>query len=481
VVPNPQVLPVMAAMGEGSMRPLLLLPEILLFLGGLTALLGGSFAARERQWVIRCVTAIALLAGGATAALSLGGPAQHAFQGTFTIDSTTAVARILVCAGSLLVLGLASDEFASSARESEIYALLLFSATGTLVLAGADDILVLTVGFLLSSIPLYGLIGLAGDPLSAEATMKTYLLGALFGILLMAGVTVLYGVCGTTGYAELAQRLPDAPGGAVAAGTVAVMAALMFKAGGVPAHFWVPDTAQGASATAAGFATTVPKIGALIATYRLVLALPDTVAWPLLLAVLATAGMTLGNLAAYWQSDPRRLLGWSTVSQVGYLLVPVVVADGSSLALPSLLVYLTGYTVTNLAAFAVTAALPRRRRLESYRGLGREHPWLGLALVVALLGLVGTPPTSVFAGKLTTATAAWDGGWAWLAVVVLLNTLLSLFYYVRWIGQAFRSADTPAAPASPALPWSVRTAVSGAALSLALGLSVGGVWDLAGG
>ena len=236
--------------------------------------------------------------------------------------------------------------------------------------------------------------------------MKTYLLGALFGILLLPGVTVLYGVTATTTYAELTDRLAGAPPGVVAAGVVGVLAGLMFKAGGVPAHFWVPDAAQGAGGAVAAFLTTVPKIGALVAAYRLVAVLPDTLALAAAASrVLAVASMTLGNLAAYWQTDPRRLLGWSTVSQVGYLLVPVAVAGRSDLALPSLLLYLAGYAVTNLAAFAVTTALPERRTLRSYRGLGRRPPWLGAALLVALLGLVGTPPTAVFVGKLTTTAA----------------------------------------------------------------------------
>ncbi len=459
------------------MRPLLLLPEIMLFVGGLTALLGGSFLPRDRQWVTRIVATLALLGSGVSAALSLSGPAQSAFEGSFTVDTTTGVARILVAVGTLLVLGIATDEISGSPRESETYALLLFSATGALVLAGADDLMVLVVGFLLASIPLYGLIGLAGGATSAEATMKTYLLGALFGIVLMGGVTVLYGVTGTTGYAELAGRLPAAPAGAVAAGVLAIVVGLMFKAGGFPAHFWVPDAAQGANATAATFLTTIPKIGAIIATYRLMLTLPDTLAWPLLVAVLAVVSMTLGNLAAYWQSDPRRLLGWSTVSQVGYLLVPIAVAGQSELALPSLLVYLTGYTVTNIAAFSVTAALPQHRTLQSYRGIARSHPWLALSLVVSLLGLVGTPPTAVFVGKLTTITAAWDGGLAWLAVIVLVNTLLSLFYYLRWIAQPFRPDGDPTPDISAIGRWSVRLAVLAATLSVGLGIAAGAVWN----
>ncbi len=461
------------------MRPALLAPEIVLFLGGLAVLMGGSFLPRTRQWLTRVVAAAVLLVAATLAALDLPGPAQVAMEGTFTVDTTTGVARIVAALGTLVVLALASDEIAGTPRESETYALLLFSTTGTLILAGADDLLVVTVGFLLASVPLYGLIGIARTPLGAEAAMKTYLLGALFGILLLAGVTLLYGVSATTSYAELSDRLADAPAGVVAAGVVAVLGGLLFKAGGAPGHFWVPDAAQGADGAVAAFLTTVPKIGAVIAAYRLVAMLPDTLAWPLLVALLAVTSMTLGNLAAYWQSDPRRLLGWSTVSQVGYLFVPVAVAGRSDLALPSLLLYLTGYTVTNLSAFAVTTALPRRRELRSYRGMGRAHPWLAAALVVALLGLVGTPPTVVFVGKLTTTAAAWDAGYAWLAVLVLVNTVVSLFYYLRWIAPLYTRPETPEQHQEDAgTPgrWSRTTAIATAALSLLLGIGSGALW-----
>ncbi len=468
-----------------AMRPLLLMPEILLFLGGLVVLLSGSFLARDRQWVARVLAAAVLVASAVAAALNLSGPAEMAIEGTFTVDVTTGVARIVADLGVLVVLALASDEIAGSPREGETYALMLFSTAGTLILAGADDLLVLVVGFLLASIPLYGLIGIARTPAGAESAMKTYLLGSLLGILMLLGVTVLYGVTATTSYAVLGDRLADAPAGAVAAGGVGVLAGLMFKAGGVPGHFWVPDAAQGAGGAVAAFLTTIPKVGAVIAAYRLVDVLPDTLAGPLLVGLLAVASMTLGNLAAYWQTDPRRLLGWSTVSQVGYLLVPVAVAGRSDLALPSLLLYLAAYTVTNLSAFALTTAFPDSRNLESYRGMGRANPWLGASLVVALLGLVGTPPTIVFVGKLTTTAAAWDAGHAWLAVAVFVNTVASLFYYLRWIapvyGHGHRDGSEDAeASHDPALTtariFSASAAVVTAALSVGLGLGAGLLW-----
>lgn len=466
-----------------GMRPLLLLPEILLFVGGLAALIGGSFLPRQRQWLTRIVATVVLIGAIAAAAAQLGGPARRAFEGSFAVDTATGIARVVAASATLLILIMAADEVAGSARESETYALLLFSTTGTLLLAGADDLLVLAVGFLLASIPLYGLIGLVATAKGAEAAMKTYLMGALFGILLLLGVTVLSGISGTTRYDELSERLTQAPAAAITAGLVGVVAGLMFKAGGVPAHFWVPDAAEGSSGTVATFLTTVPKIGALIAVFRVVLVLPDSDSGSILVAVFAVASMTLGNLAAYWQTDPRRLLGWSTVSQVGFLLVPVVAAGRSNLALPSLLVYLVGYAVTNVAAFAVTVALPERRDLAAYRGLASQRPWLAAALLVALLGLVGTPPTVVFVGKLTTATAVWDSDHAWLAVVVFSNTVVSLFYYLRWIVPTYRhgNAEAPSAPQTTVRRRAVPVAVAAAALSLLAGLAAGALWDVAGG
>lgn len=467
-----------------AMRPLLLLPEMLLFVGGLVCLIGGSFVARRRQWITRAVAAAALLGSLVASGIALSRPPAVAFEGMFAVDTGTGVARLAAAIGTLLVLAIATDELAGSARESETYALLLFAATGTLVLAGSNDLLALAVGFLLTSIPLYGLIGLARGPRSAEAALKTYLLGALFGILLLLGVTVIYGVTGSTAYAEVRDGLRGAPVAATAAGLVAVLAGLLFKAGGVPAHFWVPDAAQASTGTAATFLTTVPKIGAVIAIYRLATTLPDKVAWSLLIAVLAAASMTLGNLAAYWQDDPRRLLGWSTVSQVGFLLVPVAAAGRSELALPSLLYYLLGYTLTNVAAFAVTAALPGLRDLASYRGLARSHPWLAGSLAVALLGLVGTPPTSVFIGKLTTATAVWDSDLAWLAILAFANSVVSLFYYLRWIIPVYRIGaegnDARTVAFTPAR-WATRVAVTASAATILLGVAAGAVWPVVGG
>jgi len=463
---------------SGQLAPLL--PEIILLLGAVAALLAGSFLPRRRQWGARLVAVTALTAAGVATGVGLAGPDTTVFDMTYAVDTSTGFARLVIIGATLLVIGLGVDELAGSPRESETYALLLLGALGAVVVAGADDLLVLAVGFLLASIPLYALIGMTRTASSAEAAMKTYLLGALLGILLLAGVTLLGGLGGSTRYTDLTGHLPGVPTGLVAVGAVAVLGGLMFKAGGVPGHFWVPDAAQGAGATAAAFATTVPKIGAMIAVYRLVETIPDAAKLRLLIAVLAALSMTLGNLAAFYQDDPRRLLGWSTVSQAGYLLVPVAVAGHSELALPSLLIYLAGYAVSNITAFAVTAAVPVRRSLAAYRGLAAARPWLAGALLVSLLSLVGTPPTAVFVGKLTTFTAGWDGGLVWLVLVAVLNSVASLFYYLRWIVPTVQRTPAGGAPGAAALrPWAAAAAVVGGTAVLVVGISAGLILALA--
>ncbi len=458
-------------------EPLALLPEICLLAGAVVTLLAGSFLPRERQWVARLIAATALFGSAVTAATALTDPVRTVYGGTFAVDTATGAVRLVVTSATLLVIGLGVDELAGTRRESESYVLLLLGALGASVMGSTTDLLVLVIAFLLGSIPLYGLIGMLRSPGAAEAALKTYLLGALSGILLLLGTTVLYGLGGATAYADLAPGLAGAPAAALAVGLLGVLAGLLFKAGAVPGHFWVPDAAQAAGTPAAAFLTTVPKIGALVAIHRLVTVLPASIDGPLLVAVLAAVTMTLGNLAAFTQTDVRRLLGWSTVSQVGYLLMPVAVASGSAAALPALLLYLGAYAVTNLAAFAVVAAVPDRRTLEDFRGLAASSPWLAGALLVALLSLVGTPPTAVFVGKLTVFTAAWDGGLVWLVVVAALNSVASLFYYLRWIAPAFRRGGPEAEPDRSRTSASV-AAVLAAACVLGLGLAAGAVLPL---
>ncbi|WP_232835793.1 NADH-quinone oxidoreductase subunit N [Actinocorallia populi] len=450
-------------------NPADLLPELLFLGAAVCGLVAGLWLPRDRQRIVAAVCAAGLAGALAATALAARGPEMTAFE-AFALDPVTHAVRAVVAVSALLVLGLAGP-LRGHPRETELYVLVLLASLGSVMMAAASDLLVLMAAYLLASIPGYALAGFAKDARGTEAALKYFLMGALLGISMLTGMTMLYGAGRGTAYPVLADGLAAAPGGVVAAGTVALLAGLLFKAGAVPAQYWVPDVTEGAPPVVAAFVTTVPKIGGLAAVFRLASEVLDRTAadWRVLVAVLAAATMTLGNLAAFGQDNVRRLLAYSTVSQAGYLLVPVVVAGDSGLAEPALLFYLAAYAVTNLGAFAVVIAWGADD-LTGYTGLARRAPWLALSLVVCLLGLIGTPPTAVFVGKLLVFGAALDGGYAWLAVVMAVNTVASVFYYLRWVVPLYR-ARSP----FPRTPHRTATslAITAAGLSLALGVASG--------
>ena len=240
--------------------------------------------------------------------------------------------------------------------------------------------------------------------------------------------------------------------------------------GAVPAHAWMPDVAQGAPAPVAAFVTSVPKVGGLIFLARFVLVLPDEgLDWRLLAAVLSAATMTLGNLAALWQTDVRRLLGWSAVSQTGYGLMAIVALEASGLAVPSLLFFLLAYLIGNVAAFGVVVELRGRTKLEDYAGLGRVRPLLLGALLLAFLSFIGVPPLAGFVAKLLLFGAAIEAGYSWLAVLAALNTVVSIVYYVRVLAPAY--FDTNQQPISVLGRWAAITTLTMAGALVVVGLA----------
>ncbi|WP_246633727.1 NADH-quinone oxidoreductase subunit N [Pseudonocardia nigra] len=455
-------------------NPAALLPELLLLGGAVVGLLLCSWLPRHRQRLVRLLAAAAAVAGLVATAVAAAGPDRVVFGTSYAVDTLTHATRAIVLVAVLVALALSVDGTAGHRRETEFVVLLQLGSLGTILLGGANDLLLLFAAFLLASIPFYALAGWNQQSLGVEAALKYYLTGAFLGVTMLTGTVILYGVGRTTAYGTLREGLAAAPAVAVGVGLVALLAGVLFKIGAVPAHFWVPDVTDGTPAPVAAIVTTIPKIGGLVAAYRLLLVAvpPEAVDWPLLLAVLAAASMTLGNLAAFFQTSVQRLLAYSTVSQVGYLLMAVAVAGRAELAQPALLFYLAAYAITNLGAFAVVAELPHARTLDDHRGLARRHPGLAVALAVCLFGLIGTPPTGVFVGKLTVFTAALDGGFAWLAVLAIVNTVASVFYYLRWIAPAFRRGE--ATVLQPAGGWSAAVAYAAAIVAVLLGV-LGGV------
>jgi NADH-quinone oxidoreductase subunit N len=456
------------------------LPELALLGGSVVTLLYALFVPRRRQGGAALLAVVTLaLAAALTAGLTSGrgGTRQWlTFSDTYVVDGGAIAAKLIVLAIAALVVALSVEWFRSDPRQGELYALLLLSSLGAILLAGAADLLEVVLGVLLSSATGYVLVAYhRRSRRAAEASVKYYLLGALTSAVLVYGVVLLFGLAGTTTLPGLARGLVGADPVALVAAVGLVVVGLAFKMGAVPAHAWMPDVADGAPLPMAAFVTTVPKVGALVALGRLALVLPAThVGWRPVVALMAAATMTLGNVAALWQDDVRRLLGWSAVSQTGYALMGVVALGRSPLAVPALLYFLAAYALGAVAAFGVVVELRGQADRTAYAGLAATHPWLAAALVVSFLSFVGIPPTAGFAGKLALFGATLDAGYGWLALLAVANSVVSLAYYARVLGPAFFvvRAESPL----PVLGrWSTAAVALSAAAVIIVGVGAGPV------
>lgn len=428
-----------------------ILPELVLAGGAVVVVFTALFTPRRLQPAMAALTALVLVTATAFAVGDALDPPGATFFGTLDADGAGRWATALLGVLGLLVVALSVEWFRSDPRQGEYYVVLLFAVLGAVLLAGASDLMEMMLAVMLSSVASYTLAAFHRRSRSAaEAGIKYFLLGALANGFLLFGVALLFGLGGTTGLAGLASGLAGADTLALVVAVGLVIVGLAFKMGAAPVHPWVADVAEGAPAPAATFLMVAGKIGALVFLSRLVLVLPaGEVGWRPLIALLAAATMTAGNITALWQDDVRRLLGWSAVSQVGYGLLAVVALGRSDLAVPSLLLFLAAYAFATVAVFGVVVELRGLTRLGDYTGLAGPHPWLMGALVVGFLSFVGVPPLGGFAAKLLLMGAVIDAGYTWLAVLTAVNSVVSLFYYLRVIGPAYLGA--PEAPRRPLL------------------------------
>ncbi|MEO8311550.1 MAG: NADH-quinone oxidoreductase subunit N [Caldimonas sp.] len=449
------------------------LPEIAVLVAAVLGVLLASFLPQRRQWLCAVLALAGIAIGAALCALQLLQPPRLTFSGTWAIDDTGIWARIMILAASAVSVLCTPAWLRDDRRHGEYYSVLLLSTLGAMMMAAASDTLQLVTGMLLASITGFVMAGYHRDwAISVEAGMKYFLLGAFANSLLMVGVALLYGLLGTSSYAAMAIATVAAPHSPLLLLALAlVVVGVGFKLGAAPAHAWLPDVAQGAPAPAAAFLTVVPKIGAAVALARLLSTFDAATGWHTLIEAMAIATMTLGNLAALWQKDLRRLLGWSAVSQSGYVLMAVTVVGLSRSALPALLLFLASYAAANLTAFAVVTQLRGRTSLGDFAGLARTRPWAAAVLTLSLLSLAGIPPLAGFAGKLMLFVATIDAGYTALAIFAVLNTVVSLFYYLRVLAPMYFSKPEGTVEQ---LGGSVGAAVSFAALAVVgIGLGAG--------
>jgi proton-translocating NADH-quinone oxidoreductase chain N len=438
----------------------LLLPEIVTVVTGILALSTGM--VRRPRWAPP-LTVLGMLVA-TWFALPLVGQETTAFMGTFRIDDLAVWAKLILLPAAALTAILASPEVRGTDREATVYSLLAFVTAGALALAAAGDVMFLVLGVLLTSLGSFALVAYPRDDRATEAAMKYFVFAAVSGAVMIFGLTFWYGVAGSTLLADLG-RLEGKPL-AAAAGLAGVLVGLGYKAAVAPFHFWAPDAYDGGPVAIAAYLSVVPKIGAIFALAVSARNLPSAgVDWRLAIAFLAIVSMTYGNLAALPQTNVVRLLAYSSIAQAGYFLLGVAALGASDLAVQSLVVFAAAYAAMNLGAFAVTLGVGRE--LGAFAGLGWSRPWTGAAMVVFLLSLVGVPPLAGFAGKLLLFGAAIDAGMAWLAIVAILNSVLSLAVYLRIVVPMYRPAEGVPVLVRPVV------AVSAVALLVTVGLGLG--------
>lgn len=386
-------------------------------------------------------------------------PSPAVGRGAFVLDGLALFAKQLFLVATFIgILGsLSLRDPAFRRRAPEYYLLLLASLLGMLVLAGARELILLFVAFELMSIPLYVLSGfLKREDIAVEAALKFFLVGTVSSAILAYGLSFVYGAAGTTDLAGVARALAQ-PGPLLILGMLLVLAGFGFKIAAFPFHMWVPDTYEAASTPFVAWLSVAPKAAGFVALFRVYLeGVGDTVAlWVPIVAVLSAITMVAGNLMALPQQNSKRLLAYSGIAHIGYMLVGLAAVSASGTAM--VLFYLVAYVFGNMGAFLVIESVAQEAggstHLDALRGLAQRSPLLALAMLLCLLSLGGIPFVGGFWAKLYVFWAAAQAGLYWLVLVGAILTVVALFYYLILARRMYIEAPqrTGRIPVSPPL------------------------------
>lgn len=422
---------------QGGMELWAIVPEMTLGILVLILLPLGPFLPPTRKFLATTIALIGLGAAAVESILMLSFRTQPIFIGTYAVDQFAVYFKLFAVVTTAFVLLATESHFKGRPHEGEVPALLLLTCLGIMCLAASQNLALIALFIQLVTVGSYILIGIAKESrLATEAALKMFLFSAAVGAVMIYGMVLLFGLTGTLDLPQLAAKLPAMPVITTTAAFCLVLVGYGFEVTLVPFHTWAPDAYQGAPTPIAGFVSVGPKAAGLAILLRtLYVAFPHNLGhWAELFAVLAAVTMTVGNIFALRQTSVKRLLAYSSIGQVGYLLVGVATAQRTSFAIPGLLMYLAVYLFMNLGAFLAVDAIERQigsDDLTKFAGMGRRLPLAAVVLAIGVLALAGFPPFGSFMGKVLLFNAAIGVGWTWLAVVMLLNIALSLFYYAR--------------------------------------------------
>jgi NADH-quinone oxidoreductase subunit N len=414
------------------------LPEIILASGAMALLMLGVFARKASGELILWVAVLLLAVAGFFVASSSG--TATAFSDSFIVDSFARMMKLLTLAGAAVALLMSADYWrAEGGLKFEYPVLILFAATGMLMMISANDLIALYVGLELQSLTLYVVAAFNRDsPRSAEAGLKYFVLGALSSGMLLYGASLVYGFTGSTNFAVIAASVqPSGANIGLIFGLVFLMAGFAFKISAVPFHMWTPDVYEGAPTPVTAFFAAAPKLAAMALTVRvLIAAFPAvTTEWRQIVVFLAIASMALGAFAAIGQTNIKRLMAYSSIGHMGYALVGL--AAGTAEGVAGVVFYLAIYLAMTLGTFACILAMRRGGRMvediDALSGLSRTNPAMAFLLAMLLFSLAGIPPLAGFFAKFYVFLAAIHAGLYALAVIGVLLSVVGAYYYLRII------------------------------------------------
>ncbi len=444
----------------------LLAPELSLAITAIVVVLL-DLVTRRKGWLVAVSIAGVIVSAGFTLA-AWGGSPQAILSNMLAVDNFALFFKLLFLGIAALVTLASVDYVAKFARfQGEYYALVLLSALGMMLMAATTELISIYIALELASISLYALVGFLKDDKSTEASLKYLLLGAVASAVLLFGMALVFGFTGTTQLGGIAQAiqgvsLATAPG--LVLGIVLLVAGFGFKIASVPFHMWVPDVYEGAPTPITAYLSVASKAAGFAVILRVFFSaftLPAWLSmdWGLIFAVLSAISMTVGNITAIPQTNIKRMLGYSSIAQAGYLMVglatvglsPVVDVVGRS----AILFFLASYSLTNLGAFIAIIAISNKLGsdlIEDYSGMIKRAPLLALALTLCLVSLIGMPPAAGFMAKFYIFSGAAQHGLLWLVIIAVLNSVVSAYYYLRvvkvmWLGKPASEEKVPSSGA----------------------------------
>jgi NADH-quinone oxidoreductase subunit N len=463
-----------------------LLPEMILSGTILLVLIVDVFLPERRKWLAMPIGLIGVVAALIAALTLIGAGTRVSFEGMFVVDRFALLFQVFFLSVAVVVLALSLRYFREGGfYQGEYYFLLLTSFLGCLLMPGSRDLLMLFVSLELVSAPGFLMAAFRkGDVKSNEAGLKFFLIGVLSTAVMLYGMSMIYGITGTTRLADISVRLAHVAGGEltlVYASIFFVVAGFAFKVSAFPFQFWAPDTYEGSPVPVAAFLAVASKAAGFAGLLQLMFVafIHQNAFWVPLFALISIVTMTLGNLVALRQNQVVRLLAYSSIAQAGYMLLPFAlvtnnVASNQS-AFSAAVAYILIYGIMTLGAFAVTTAVSRTSPsllISDFAGLARRAPLLAVGMTTFMISLAGVPPTAGFWAKILIFRAAVDRGGSlglWLAVAMLINSVISIVYYFAVPKQMiFR----PAEDESLVRPSWLVTATVGFAMVLLLALFI---------